>query len=40
MHLCSEHSKEEVVEEMLKIGYDNLDAKDLVILFLTKNLYL
>jgi hypothetical protein len=33
MHLCSEHSKEEVVEEMLKIGYDNLDAKDLVILF-------
>lgn len=29
MHLCSEFSQHEVLEEMLKIGCDNLDAKDL-----------
>ncbi len=30
MHLCSEYSQEEVMQELLKIGCDNLDAKDLV----------
>jgi hypothetical protein len=36
MHLCSEHEQPEVLEEMLKIGCDNLDAKDLVIFNIIK----
>ena len=38
MHLCSEFSQHEVLEEMLKIGCDNLDAKDLVTIIMKTNI--